>query len=551
MGVIKDGSISGNLPSTKVFAVNYPGYPSSTEHALVTLGGPEGIAKARELSKELELHFRPEDPYSHPVPGKSSLSKNFLLKISKHKTQEDETPTTEEPEDKIYADIVSHVTEAYNFNGMADYQQVLAVHADVARKKKRTWADVEPQFEKHGLIDADQEDLMILLPSRFSLKDTPENLVLKPSMFVPSKKKQEELVKYHREMDIDPSLMIDFNIKDVPKKVNWEKFMREGTNEWKCQKAVCQLFDERPIWIKQSLSEHLSKKGLKFGPNLFKRLLYNAAYYFGGGPFHRFWIRKEYDPRKDPESRIYQRTDFRVDQNLRYGDNDIASGINHKWEDLCAFRAFPSKYHTSFQLFELADDYIQQEISKPVTQTTCTLATGWFPPHILAILRKRVAVRFLSVYPHPGAESLLKSAVSRFEKLKRASIMIKEKIGDEEEHQRVNKDEVHMEEKEISDDEDEDDDDDAVDDDEVDEDSEEEIADEELDTYEGLHMGGDGTNFVPEPSYINQENMSKNYLQELFGSFPYNGGSQENAENSDGEYHIFDHDSDGNISNDD
>lgn len=91
---------------------------------------------------------------------------------------------------------------------MADYQQVLAVHADVARKKKRTWADVEPQFglcvcglffgvqdllnlvyynlyvlylynsaEKHGLIDADQEDLMILLPSRFSLKDTPENLV--------------------------------------------------------------------------------------------------------------------------------------------------------------------------------------------------------------------------------------------------------------------------------------------------------------------------------------------------------------------------------------
>lgn len=45
MGVIKDGSISGNFPSTKVFAVNYPGYPSSTDCALVTLGGPEGIAK--------------------------------------------------------------------------------------------------------------------------------------------------------------------------------------------------------------------------------------------------------------------------------------------------------------------------------------------------------------------------------------------------------------------------------------------------------------------------------------------------------------------------
>ncbi|GKC54092.1 hypothetical protein Tco_1076837 [Tanacetum coccineum] len=176
-------------------------------------------------------------------------------------------------------------------------------------------------------------------------------------------------------------------------------------------------------------------------------------------------------------------------------------------------------------------------------------------------MRKRVAVRFLAVYPHPGAESLLKSAVSRFEKLKRARVVIKEKIGDEEEHQLVNKDEVHIEEKEISDDEDEDEDedDDCVDDDEVDEDSEEEIADEELDTYEGLDMKNarirpgafDITRFPICCLDINQENMSKNYLQELFGSFPYNGGSQENAENSDGEYQIFDHDSDGNISNDD
>lgn len=85
-----------------------------------------------------------------------------------------------------------------NHTGMVDYQHVLGVHADVARKKKRNWDDVEPQFgacllkkryiiekcnflcnfvEKHGLIDADQEDLMILLPPLFSLKNIPENVV--------------------------------------------------------------------------------------------------------------------------------------------------------------------------------------------------------------------------------------------------------------------------------------------------------------------------------------------------------------------------------------
>lgn len=36
------------------------------------------------------------------------------------------------------------------------------------------------------------------------------------------------------------------------------------------------------------------------------RLLFRSAYYFGSGPFHRFWIRKGYDPRNDPESRMWE-----------------------------------------------------------------------------------------------------------------------------------------------------------------------------------------------------------------------------------------------------
>lgn len=83
---------------------------------------------------------------------------------------------------ELSADIVARVSEAYNFNGqmglcyiiwwrfsttfpiipaaqlyfvptrvlfpkgMVDYQHVLAVHADVARRRKRKWAEVEPQF---------------------------------------------------------------------------------------------------------------------------------------------------------------------------------------------------------------------------------------------------------------------------------------------------------------------------------------------------------------------------------------------------------------------
>ncbi|KAM4113559.1 hypothetical protein ACJW30_04G004500 [Castanea mollissima] len=133
------------------------------------------------------------------------------------------------------------------------------------------------------------------------------------------------------------------------------------------------LFDERPIWPKESLNERLLDKGLSFTIEMFRRI----AYYFSSGPFLRFWIRKGYNPRKDPGSCLYQRIDFRVPQPLRsYCDAITDKGLKHRWEDVCAFRVFPYKLHTSLQFFELADDYIQQEIRKPSTQTTCT--DSWF-----------------------------------------------------------------------------------------------------------------------------------------------------------------------------
>ncbi|KAL8468806.1 hypothetical protein ACS0TY_031849 [Phlomoides rotata] len=82
-------------------------------------------------------------------------------------------------EEKLSADIVARVSEAYHFDGMVDYQHVLTVHADSRRSKKRILADLESQLG--GLMDVDQEDLMIILPPLFSLKDRPEKLIFFPS----------------------------------------------------------------------------------------------------------------------------------------------------------------------------------------------------------------------------------------------------------------------------------------------------------------------------------------------------------------------------------
>ncbi|MCE3215855.1 hypothetical protein HAX54_003791 [Datura stramonium] len=138
MGIIKDGSVSGKLPTNKVFAVHYPAYLLQWNVLLRLLVVFKVCQVSNQSQISLELHFH-EDPYSHPAFGELKHSNNFLLKIS---------------------------------------------------KKKRQWAEVEPKFEKGGLMDVDQEDLMILLPPLFSSKDLPDNIVLKSCTSVSSKSKK-------------------------------------------------------------------------------------------------------------------------------------------------------------------------------------------------------------------------------------------------------------------------------------------------------------------------------------------------------------------------
>ncbi|THF99355.1 hypothetical protein TEA_007675 [Camellia sinensis var. sinensis] len=148
--------------------------------------------RARSLqSNKLGLHFCPEDPYSHPAFGELQPLKNDQH-VDECQIDSITAPTEvkaqlpEEVQEDLSADIVARVSEAYYFNGMVDYQHIVAVHAGgCCQRKKRNWADMEPQFEKCGLMDVDQKDLMILVPPLFSIKDVPEKVVSKEKIRIP------------------------------------------------------------------------------------------------------------------------------------------------------------------------------------------------------------------------------------------------------------------------------------------------------------------------------------------------------------------------------
>ncbi|KAF8019194.1 hypothetical protein BT93_G0011 [Corymbia citriodora subsp. variegata] len=565
MGDIKDGAISGCFPSIKTFVVHYPGYPSSASRAIETLGGGEGILKARSSnSNKMELRFRPEDPFCHPTFGELRQCNNFLLRITKRSTictdpsitqdhdavsntgmslQGDQCTSSsgankEEDQTQLCADITARVSEAYVFQGMADYQHVVAVHADIARRKKKTTGEVEaPPFAKDGLTSVESEDLMMIVPPLFSSKDVPTTLALSRPPTTSNLKRKQDTATEHVEVFVENSLALDFKIKEIPKIINWEERLILGSDEWERQMAVSKLFEERPIWPKNSLYERLLDRGLNFGVLLLKRscsLLTNVAYYFNNGPFLKFWIRKGYDPREDPESRIYQGIDFRVPQPLQSNYDLTANDeLEPRWEDICAFRVFPRKYHVSLQFCELVDEYIQQEIRNSPGKSTCTFKTGWFSEPVLDSLRQRIMMRVLSLYPKPGAESFLKLASERFEKSKKMRFLDNTVKIDKRKDQQDKGEENPV----IDTDNDE---------------EEEEIDDageEDVDAYAVAEEGDISLQSFP---YAPMENISRTYLQELFGSFPSmeHGFDVQNADGSDGEFQIYEQESEENYSDD-
>ncbi|XVF12715.1 hypothetical protein REPUB_Repub08aG0143300 [Reevesia pubescens] len=86
-------------------------------------------------------------------------------------------------------------------------------------------------------------------------------------------------------------------------------------------------------------------------------------------------------------------------------------------------------------------------------------------------------------------------------------------------------------------------------------DNKEDDDEEELDVYETLNLGGADDEISLQPdTYLDMENNSRTYLQELFGSFPSTvPGADEiqAADTIDGEYQIYEQFSDNNYSDDD
>lgn len=84
------------LPATHFYSVEYPGYvkQASVPLALERLGGLANIEAAfkrggNKSENVLELNMRPDNPFTHPIPGEVIPANNILLKVVKRRRKKD------------------------------------------------------------------------------------------------------------------------------------------------------------------------------------------------------------------------------------------------------------------------------------------------------------------------------------------------------------------------------------------------------------------------------------------------------------------------------
>ena len=110
------------LPTGQYYAVEFPGFvqDGSESRAIQHLGGQAAIERTfkRTASKNpalLELSWRPENPFAHPVPGAMVHANNILLKVTKRKRKRRNGEELPAPDREFVAEAVGVVSKTVRF----------------------------------------------------------------------------------------------------------------------------------------------------------------------------------------------------------------------------------------------------------------------------------------------------------------------------------------------------------------------------------------------------------------------------------------------------
>lgn len=154
-------SVTQPVPSREAFLVEFPGYVRNYQAAVNTLGGVDALTKAASSDDSvLQLRFRPDDPYAHPLYGERQAAKGLLLKIARK--------VADPSQGSVTAEVLACVNSKFTFSGMADYQYL---PVDSSKSGKASSTTMGPYGE--------ETQPLLCVPPLFTKADVPLDYAFK------------------------------------------------------------------------------------------------------------------------------------------------------------------------------------------------------------------------------------------------------------------------------------------------------------------------------------------------------------------------------------
>ncbi|KAK2952186.1 putative COMM domain containing 4 [Blattamonas nauphoetae] len=434
-----------NIPNREFYIVEFPGLVKSHEKAIQMLGSMNSIQKSYETNT-LSLNFRPNVPQSRPIQGSGKHSIAFLFKVTvKRRKQavsstrdvDDEVeqqtlqklqaasialaqkyaknPSTKLaqlsdpviPQPKVTHSIVSEstiqclgrVNKITRFIALSDFQ-TLPPQANptnhVSRLLSEAFSSDPNPFSPVSLSS--------LLPKRLCTRPYPHPYYFRDNPFKPTQQPAQHMLTKIQTIEEFAAQSKDIHYGRVltqqPRQSFYDPPMHLSSSEpgqlptqltpySHLFTAIKQSFEIRPIWMFPVLSKAISgalAPNEQFPPyKTLQDLIRQCTFYYQDGPWIHCWVKKGYNPKLDPSSRILQSFHLRLGMQERVLEPTTSSMTqrSEKSEKLSVRQTLLEQicdvYETNFQAIAQYS---------PVPET-CSFRTGWYSQETFALLREK------------------------------------------------------------------------------------------------------------------------------------------------------------------
>ncbi|TQV90909.1 RNA polymerase III transcription factor subunit [Cordyceps javanica] len=432
------------IPNTEIAAVEIPAVVQNIDRAISAFGRVSSFDHVMDPRRNsLPLYLNPESPFCNPIMSHNAASHNIVLKITVPKRtgrkrkrgssgpwegdreicDVDEAKSSSvcsiarQDEPKILrrklqdnvghykVDAVGIVHHTHRFRGLADFywdmstssfanryvDQVLS--GDVEKMKAFT---LEPGIDKTKNSD-------VIPPPLFTHMSLPFNYFYSQNPYVRT--------------TADGGTVNVTAVKQVGYFISAEDPAPTGPQESpdvtdpRFMEVLADLeaaFEDRPIWTRRSLLNHLGKKLDSW--NELKKYLNYAAYQFKGGPWRDCVVPYGVDPRTDPKYRVYQTLMFKLTKHKRpQGPTTVRTYRRpEKVEERqapagAASHVFDGEtYDTDgkvWQVCDITDPLLRELLDQAAVRPTWDVSSGWYHGGLWAKVKavmktKLVGIRF-------------------------------------------------------------------------------------------------------------------------------------------------------------